>query len=176
MKSYSMKNLLFVIALSFTSTLGFAAKIDPDFAQPLHLSGDFLGLNLNSHNGIYKGNFVATQGSMKLEGHEIQLKQKSNQQLDSIIVFGQPVKFQKKNYRTGELIKGQAEKITYDANRLLVKLEGNAEMTSNFNKSIKSAVITYGLSTGEIEAIGNAARRVHIVIPANSSAQSSPIR
>lgn len=169
-----IKKVLF--CLFFLSHFAYSAHLDPDFKQPVLLSGDFLKVNLNSKNGIYKGNFVATQGSMKLEGTEINLQQKQNNELDMIIALGKPVKFQKKNHQTGELIQGRAQKITYDANKLLVILEGNAEIKSDFGKSLKGSLITYGLTTGEIEAKGDGQQRVQIMIAPNQSKQSSPLR
>jgi len=151
------------------------AQIDPDFSKPIQLSGDFSSINLNSKEGEYRGSFVAQQGSMKIEGDQLKLKQKQNKELDTIIAFGKPLKFKKKNYKTGELISGNAQKITYDANKLLVILEGNAEILSDSGKSLSSQIITYGLTSGEIKAIGSAQRRVQMVIPANSKRESSPL-
>ena len=154
----------------------YAAHPDPDFTQPIQLSGDFLNINLNTKNSIYKGNFVAVQGSMKLESHEMQVQQKPNNELDTIIAVGKPVRFQKKNYQTGELIQGQAEKITYDANKLFLILQGNAEIKINSGKNFKAAIITYGLTSGEIEAKGDRQQRVQITIPPNKTKQNLPIR
>ncbi len=171
----AMKKYLVLFFVLSAPNWAFSASHDPDFSQPMHLSGDSLEMNLNSGEGVYKGNFTAEQGSLKLEGSEIQFKQKQNRELDRIIAKGQPVRFQKKNYQTGELIKGSARKVTYDAGKLLVTLEGNAEISSDFGKSFKSPIITYGLTTGEIEALGNSKARVHIVIPPSRAKQSAPI-
>ena len=154
----TMKKCLVLLFVLSAPNWAFSASHDPDFSQPMHLSGDSLGMNLNSGEGVYKGNFTAAQGSLKLEGSEIQFKQKQNRELDRIIAKGQPVRFQKKNYQTGGLIKGSARKVTYDA-----------------GKSFKSPIITYGLTTGEIEALGNSKARVHIVIPPSRAKQSAPI-
>lgn len=169
-----MKKTLFIILLSLIP-IASRAQFDPDFSKPLELSGDFLSFNLNAREGVYQGNFIAKQGSMSIEGNEIELKQKKNKQLDRIIALGHSVEFKKKNYQTGELINGSAEKITYDANRLLVTLEGNAEISSDSGKSFKSAKITYGLTSGEIKAVGNGQRRVQIIIPPNSTKESMPL-
>jgi lipopolysaccharide transport protein LptA len=169
-----MKISLLFVLLSLVPICAIAQK-DPDFSQSIELSGDFLNLNLNSGNGVYKGNFIAKQGSMRIEGSEIQLKQKANKELDNIVASGNPVRFKKKNYSTGEIVSGVAKKITYDANKLLVTLEGNAEISTDQGKSFKSPIITYGLTTGEIEAKGNSQRRVQVVIPPNSTRESTPI-
>lgn len=139
-----MKKTLFIVILSLISITAIA-QFDPDFNKPLELSGDFLSFNLNAREGVYRGNFVAKQGSMVIEGSEISLKQKKNKQLDRIIALGRPVKFKKKNYQTDELINGSAEKITY------------------------------GLTSGEIKAVGNGQRRVQIIIPPNSTKESMPL-
>jgi len=170
----NMKTTLFLVILALIP-ISAIAQSDPDFNQQIELSGDFLNLNLNSGNGIYKGNFIAKQGSMRIEGNEIKLKQKANKELDNLIASGDPVRFKKKNYSTGEIVSGIAKKITYDANKLLVILEGNAEISTDHGKSFKSQIITYGLTTGEIEAKGNSQRRVQVVIPPSRTRDSVPI-
>ena len=169
-----MKTTLLFLLLAFIA-IDAIAQSDPDFNQPVELSGDFLNLNLNTGSGVYKGNFIAKQGSMKFEGNEIKVKQKANKELDNIIALGNPVKFKKKNYSSGEIVSGSAKKITYDANKLLVILEGEAEITTDLGKSFRSQIITYGLTSGEIEAKGNSQRRVQIIIPPNSARKSTPI-
>lgn len=161
------KHLILLFALS-APNWAFSASYDPDFSQPIQLSGDSLGLNLNSGEGAYKGNFTAVQGSMKLEGSEIQFKQKKNKELDKIIAKGQPVKFQKKSHQTGEWIKGRAQNVIYDAAKQEIRLEGNAEISGGFGKSFKSAIIIYRPAAGEIEARGDAKSRVRAVIPPNN--------
>lgn len=72
--------------LSFTLVLSCLAHLDnydPDFNKPINLAGIFLGLNFNSGIGIYKGNFIAIQRSIKIEGAEIHLKQTKNNELDN---------------------------------------------------------------------------------------------
>ena len=128
-----MKKLVFLLFLLLP--LSSFAKTDPDFAKPLELSGDFLSVNLNSKEGEYKGNFLAKKGSMKIEGNKIKIKQKQNKQLESIVASGQPVRFSKMNYQSNEMVNGSALKITYDANKLLITLEGNAEILSGSGNS-----------------------------------------
>lgn len=166
-----MKKLFGLFLVLFISTNSIA-KDDPDFSKSMEFSGNFLSMNLNSMEGEYKGNFIAQQGSMRIEGDQVQIKQKANKELDTIIALGQPVRFRKKNYQTGELINGSAQKVTYDANKLLITLEGNAEVVSDSGKSFSSHKITYGLTSGEIKAVGNSQRRVKIVIPPNSTRES----
>lgn len=170
-----MRHLFKLALLLSISTFSYADKLDPDFSQPLTLSGDFLKLNLNSGNGEYKGSFVATQGSMRLEGNALKLEQKKNMELDRITASGQPVRFSKRNYQTGETVNGSAQKIIYDANKLLIILEGNAKITSDQGKSMQGGMITYGLTSGEIVAKGNGVRRVQIIIPPNSAKESVPL-
>lgn len=165
----------FVFLLFVLLPLASFAKTDPDFAKPLELSGDFLSVNLNSREGEYKGNFLAKQGSMKIEGNQIKIKQKQNKQLESIIASGKPVRFSKMNYQSNEMVNGSALKITYDANKLLITLEGNAEILSGSVNSFRSHIITYGLTNGEIKAVGNSQRRVQIVIPPSGSRESTPL-
>ena len=72
---------------------------------------------------------------MKIEGNKIKIKQKQNKQLESIVASGQPVRFSKMNYQSNEMVNGSALKITYDANKLLITLEGNAEILSGSGNS-----------------------------------------
>lgn len=167
-----MNKICLLVLLVLYSPFTLATKTDPDFKESIELNGDYLDLNLNSGVGLYQGNFEAIQGSMRLQGNEIQVKQQKNHGLEYIVALGQPVKFQKKNYQTGELIKGNAAKITYDAKKLLITLEGGAEISSDQGRSIKSHVITYGLTTGEIEAKGQSQRRVQIIIPPSGIKES----
>lgn len=168
---FEMKKLAILLLFTLLPVASIA-KDDPDFTKPMEFSGDFLSLNLNSRDGEYKGNFVAIQGSMRIEGTHMKLKQKKNGELDMVEILGQPVKFKKRNYQTGELINGSAEKAMYDANKLLITLEGNAEVNSDSGRSFSSNKITYGLTSGEIKAVGNSQRRVKIVIPPNSTRES----
>lgn len=169
-----MKNFVLLIILFFP-IVSFA-KTDPDFAKPLELSGDFLNVNLNSRQGEYKGNFLVKQGSMKIEGNQLKLKQNQNKQLESIVANGQPVRFTKMNYQSNEIVNGSALKITYDANKLLITLQGNAEILTGSGNSFRSHIITYGLTNGEIKAIGNSQRRVQIVIPSSISRESISLK
>lgn len=169
-----MKRIIVLALFTLSSHLTFA-KTDPDFSQPIELTGDFLSLNLNSKVGEYKGNFLAKQGSMTIQGNSIKMTQKENKQLDRIIASGQPVKFSKKNYQNNELISGSASKITYDANKLVITLEGKAEILTSGGRSFRSEILYYGLTTGDIKAIGSSERRVKIVIPANSTSESVPL-
>ena len=169
-----MNKLICILPLFFIPITSLA-QVDPDFSKPMELSGDFLSLNLNSMEGEYKGSFIVQQGSMRIEGDQVKLKQKKNKELDTIIALGQPVKFRKKNYQTGELINGSAQKVTYDANKLLITLQGNAEISSDSGKSFSSQSITYGLTSGEIKAVGSAQRRVKIIIPPNRTRESASL-
>jgi lipopolysaccharide export system protein LptA len=166
-----MKKSLLLFPLMMTSSL-FAVQ-DPDFNQALQLSGDFAQFNIHNSSGYYKGNFLAKQGSMQITGNEIQLNQDKNKQLLSIVAFGNPVKLQKKIYKTQETIQASANKMTFDAKKSMITLEGNAVIKSDAGQQIKSAKISYDLISNDFEAIGKGQQRVEIIIHPNTLNQIS---
>ena len=152
-----------LLLLSLMTSSLFAAQ-DPDFAEPLQLSGDFAQFNIHSSSGYYKGNFIAKQGSMQITGDQIQLNQDKNKQLVSIVAFGNPLKLQKKIYKTKENIQASATKMTFDAKKSIITLEGNAMIKSDVGQHIKSSKITFDLISNDFEAIGNDQQRVEIIM------------
>lgn len=156
------KPRLFLLSWLMTSSL-FAAQ-DPDFNEPLQLSGDFAQFNIHNSSGYYKGNFSAKQGSMQITGNEIQLNQDKNKQLVSIIAFGTPLKLNKRIYKTKENIQASANKMIFDAKKSIITLEGNAMIRSDVGQQIKSSKITYDLISNDFEAIGNDQQRVEIIM------------
>ncbi len=159
------KILLLVTTITITTTV-FAAE-DPDFKKPMQLSGDFLKLNLNNSSGYYKGNFTASQGSLKISGDQINIQQDKNNQLVSISAFGKPLRLSKKIYKTKETISTTSNSLFYDAKNSTITLEGNAMIQSDLGQQIKSAKITYNLINSDFEALANQQQRVEILLQPN---------
>ncbi len=156
-----MHKSIFLFISLFLIHAAHAAQ-DPDLQQSIQISGDFLQMNVHTASGSYQGNFVATQGSMRLTGNKVQVNQDKNKQLVSIIASGNPVKFSKKIATTQETIQATASQITYQAQQNKITLEGNAALTSDAGKQIKAGKISYDLNTGNFQAERSGTQRVHI--------------
>ncbi|AOA59988.1 lipopolysaccharide transport periplasmic protein LptA [Acinetobacter larvae] len=149
----------------------YAAKVDPDFQQAIHIQAEYANVNLDQGGGKISGQFIATQGSMQIMAEQVDLRQQPDKSLDHLIATGHPVKFKKTNYQNGEHLNGSAQHIDYNAKTLVLTLTGQAHLSSDQGRDMRAHQIVYALTSGEIEA-----KTVQIIIPPSKQQHSIPLR
>ncbi|WP_298141263.1 lipopolysaccharide transport periplasmic protein LptA [uncultured Acinetobacter sp.] len=157
--------------LGMTLLASTAWALPSDRNQPISLVADRGSFNEKSGVMTYSGNVVIEQGTMKLQAASIVVNLNAKKEISSITASGSPARFQQQLEANKGLAKGQANKITYNAQTGILTLSGNAILEQN-GASLKGSTLRYSMNKGDIEAIGtpgSSSGRVQIVIPPSST-------
>ncbi|MGA9852199.1 MAG: lipopolysaccharide transport periplasmic protein LptA [Gammaproteobacteria bacterium] len=170
--SRKLRLLLLVCALSAASA--WALKTDKN--QPINIQadhGDFQGSSSsNNGTGIYTGNVLITQGSIRITADKAVLHM-LNGEIQTADLTGTPATFQQQP-DTGELAHGIANEIIYDQSKNEVDLLGKAQLHQG-ERLLTADIIHYNTATEHVIAIGGKnGGRVHITIPPKPRAPPQP--
>ncbi|TCM63804.1 lipopolysaccharide export system protein LptA [Acinetobacter calcoaceticus] len=151
--------------------------LDDDFNQPIHLSGDYAKYSTAKMDSLsYQGNVVLIQGSIKIQADQLTvLSNREQGGLQSIVLTGEPVKFQQQQQQSQKMAYGQANKVLYDATKLQIRLIGQASL-SHDGSNFSADNIRYGLKDGDMEGLSSTTRRVQLIIAPNAMRKVEPIR
>jgi len=119
--------ILFTIFTILMAHGGIAQDNVPD--QPLFLNADYIELNFNTGERLYRGNVVLTQGDITIECDEMTTIYDDQDELLHALCSGEPGIFKKEPGMAGqEALIGSAARITYDREKSQVMLVDGAEM------------------------------------------------
>ncbi|MDQ8936968.1 lipopolysaccharide transport periplasmic protein LptA [Acinetobacter rudis] len=167
----SQKSVL-VAALACASASVFALQSDRN--QPISLVADHATFNDKTGLTTYSGNVVIEQGTMKVQANSIVAQLNANKQVSVVTATGSPAKFQQQMDGNKGLVRGEAQKIIYNAETGILNMSGNAYLDQN-GASIRSSTLKYSMNKGDVEANGGAGSgqsnggRVKIVIPPSTN-------
>lgn len=119
--------------------VGGALALKTDKNQPINVRADHGDFKSDPDNnsigtGIYTGNVVITQGSIRLTADRAVLHLVDNE-LDTADVTGNPATFQQQP-DDGQLVDGTAQEITYSASKDEIVLITNARLTQTVMQQI----------------------------------------
>ena len=139
-----------------------------DLKQPIDIRADKSEFDEKAGRQTLTGNVEITQGSLRITADSIAIALKDNA-LSTITGTGSPIHFEQQN-EAGELMTGEAQRISYDALAGTLILEGKATL-SQPKQELVSERITFNARTQKVSAEGGPqAGRVSIQIQPPASA------
>jgi len=143
---------------------------ESDLTQPIDVRADRSEFDEQAGTQTLSGNVEITQGTLRIEAEKIAIKLKDNA-LHTIAGTGKPIRFEQEN-ESGELMRGEASSILYDAIAGTLTLEGSATL-SQPRQNLVSERIVFDARTQKVIAEGGGnTGRVSIQIMPPSSADS----
>jgi len=149
-----------------------------DRQQPITIDSDSAERDEKTGLTVYRGNVVARQGSLIIEGDLITIFYENNQ-VSRILCVGLPAHFEQETSRSGELVIAYGESIEYLPVAEKIKLEKNASISQK-GALIKGDVIDYDLKNETWKAKGDTSgnvggkARIQLIIPAANQEDESP--
>lgn len=143
---------------------------DSDLTQPIEVQADKSEFDEKAGTQKLSGNVEITQGSMRIRAEEIEISLKNNA-LHTITGSGDPIRFQQET-NAGEIMKGEAQNITYDALAGTLTLQGAATL-SQPRQNLVSELIVFDARSQKVKAEGGGETgRVNIQILPPTAADS----
>lgn len=133
-----------------------------DLTMPIDVRADKSEYDERAGTQTLSGNVEISQGTMRITADRIAIQLKDNA-LSEITGTGTPIRFEQEN-EAGELMRGEAQKIVYDALSGTLILEGSATLRQP-RQNLVSERITFDARTQKVSAEGGGATgRVNIQI------------
>ncbi len=163
LKAFNARIAMLAAALMLSITAPIAHAKKSDLSQPIDVSAD--RSEFDERKGVQSliGNVEIRQGTMRITASKIEIFLKDNR-LNRIEGVGNPINFEQKN-EADELVSGQAESISYDANTGTLILTGNATL-SQPRQQLESQRIVFDSNNQKVSAEGGNEGRVSIRIEA----------
>ena len=166
-----------VVGLCCASVSAFALQSDRN--QSISLLADRATFNDKTGVTTYSGNVEIEQGTMKVYANSIVAQLNKNKQISTITATGSPAKFQQQLDENKGIVRGEAQKIIYNAETGILNLIGNAYLYQN-GASIRSNTLKYSMNKGDIEASGGSTGtskgRLQIIIPPSTQKSFPGVR
>ena len=163
-----IRTRLVCIAVLLTSVFSpFSLALPDDKNQPISISADSATKDGNKGITIYSGDVIITQGSVRITGDTITLKE-NNGAIQSIVTEGSPATFRQKVSLQGSTVEAEGNKLDYQSRNEILIITGNAKVKQD-NRITQSNFIRYNISNNQINAGKNNASesgRVNMIIPA----------
>lgn len=150
-----MPVILKILGVSLLSTLIVVSPSlharESDLTQPIDVRADRSEFDEKAGTQTLQGNVEISQGTLKINAEQIAIALKDNA-LHTISGTGTPIRFQQEN-EAGELMRGEAGKILYDAIAGTLTLEGSATL-SQPRQNLVSERIVFDARTQKVKAEG----------------------
>ncbi len=157
-------SLFYVLVCALLCALLFSASAQArqsDFTQPIFINADRTEYDEQTGVQIWSGNVEMTQGTMLIKADQITITLRDNK-LSRVEGTGSPIEFQQEN-EAGELVKGNATAIDYDAENNSLALSGGATLTQP-GQRLQSERIVFDINNQKVSAEGGNNGRVSIQI------------
>lgn len=152
MSLYNRKPVLLLIALAIPLLgTGAVQARQSDLTQAIDVRADKSEYDEKAGTQTLSGNVEISQGTLRISADKIAISLKDNA-LHTISGTGSPIQFQQEN-EAGELMKGEARNIIYDALAGTLTLEGAASL-SQPRQNLVSERITFDARTQKVSAEG----------------------
>ncbi|WP_232846413.1 lipopolysaccharide transport periplasmic protein LptA [Amphritea pacifica] len=142
-----------------------AMALPDDARQPIHITADSATRNDQTGITLYKGDVLLTQGSMKVTGDSIELRQ-SGRSVTSIIAKGGPAEFQQRPAANKEVTHAYGEVLHYNIRTKELEITGQAKVSQG-SDSFSGNRIIYDMNKSTVNAFSdNSAngQRVQMII------------
>ena len=122
-----------------------------DLSKPIDVRADSSEYDEKAGLQTLSGNVQIIQGSMKINADFISISLKNNE-LSVIEGRGKPIRFEQEN-EAGDLMRGEAQEVIYDARNGTLTLKGAAKL-SQPQQDLSSEKITFNAETQKVSAEG----------------------
>ncbi len=148
-----LEQLLFLVAvICFALPTSSAMARESDLQQPIDVSADRSEYDDRAGTQKLIGNVEIRQGTMRITADSIEITLKNNA-LARIDGKGSPIRYEQEN-EAGELLKGEAREVNYDALDGSLVLSGAAKL-SQPQRNIQSERIEFNVRTQTVSAEGS---------------------
>lgn len=174
LKYRQIKSTLWLIILFSADSIW---ALPSDRQQPVSVEANRAEMDDQKGISIYRGNVILMQGSMILKCNLLTTYHANeNRALIKAVAEGNPASFRQRPATDKEEITATAPRIEYIADKQLIYLLDNAEVTQGRN-IFKSKRIEYNIQDNQIHAEGGANQneRVKIILFPQEKAKSNPI-
>ena len=159
-----------LIALPMTAT-----ALPDDARKPIHISADTASRNEQTGITLYQGDVELSQGSMKITGQSLELRQQ-NGGVTGIIAKGSPAHFQQRPAIDQEVTHAYGSVLDYNIRTKELEITGQAKVSQG-SDSFSGKRIIYNMKNSTVKAFGdkqNQGQRVQMVIQPKAPAEPTP--
>lgn len=151
--SSPLAGLILLIAVLFTLPV---QALDSDNQQPINIQADQAEFNPNTGIATYTGAVVLTQGSLKVEAHQLTIYQSDTGELDKVVAKGEQkrVHIQQQPNAQDPLVHAYAMQAEFFAIEQEILLKQNAEVENGSDRFTGDS-IRYNLQSRNIRAWGD---------------------
>ncbi|MDF2182187.1 lipopolysaccharide transport periplasmic protein LptA [Neptuniibacter sp. CAU 1671] len=171
-----MRNSLGVIfAVCCSLMSGMALALPDDQNQPIHIAADKAQINDKTGITIYTGNVIITQGSILIEGDQVELYRKDGN-VDKVIAKGKPAHFRQKNTATDPFTDAWGLHMVYLINTRILTITEQAKVIQG-SDTFTGQKIDYDISRSLVNAFGgteteSGSGRVQMIIQPKQSSET----
>jgi lipopolysaccharide export system protein LptA len=170
MKKLSLHNLITSsLILAFSSPLLHALSTDKN--QDIEIESDSVYLDDTQNMGIYSGDVVVIQGSIRITGDTLTIHYTDDNEIEKIVVEGQPATFRQLPDESTVYDEAEALIMEYHENNSLIILTNSARVKQGDRRLIAEH-IEYDTDLSQVSATGappnsttNQDTRVRLIIP-----------
>lgn len=161
MRQPPVKSLL-LLALALAAPGALALPTDRD--QPVQISANSARFNEKTGIATYTGAVVIRQGSLEIRADEIVITTDAKGAMLTTVARGAPARFQQQPDPKKAVVTAEAARIDYDARSEVITLAGKARLRQE-GSSFQGSTITYNSQRQQVDAKGEGAERVMLVLP-----------
>ena len=132
---------------------GLASALPEDKSQPIHIAADSANMNELTGITVYKGAVNVQQGTLKIEGSTVELKQK-NGGVTNIKALGSPAHYEQKPNKQEPLTHAYGNKLDYDTTAEILVITGKAKVTQGGDVFTGDRIV-YNMKKSTIEAFSD---------------------
>lgn len=136
-----------------------------DAHQAIHISADSATRNDKTGITIYSGDVILTQGSMKITGQSLELRQ-TDKAVSSIIAKGNLAQFQQRPAADKEITHAYGKVLDYNIRTKELEITGQAKVSQGTD-SFSGNRIVYDMKKSTVKAFGDSSskgERVQMII------------
>lgn len=147
-----------------------------DARQAIHITADSATRNDQTGITLYKGDVLLTQGSMKVTGDSIELRQ-TGKSITTIIAKGRPAEFQQRPAANKEVTHAYGEVLDYNIRTKELEITGQAKVSQG-SDSFSGNRIVYDMNKNTVNAFSDKSdngQRVQMIIQPKATEQEPPV-
>ncbi|WP_428033547.1 lipopolysaccharide transport periplasmic protein LptA [Amphritea sp.] len=152
-----------------------AMAMPDDARQAIHITADSATRNDQTGITLYKGDVLLTQGTMKVTGDSIELRQ-TGTSISTIIAKGHPAEFQQRPAANKEVTHAYGEVLDYNIRTKELEITGQARISQG-SDSFSGNRIVYDMNKSTVNAFSDHSidgQRVQMIIQPKSTQQTTP--
>jgi len=138
----------------FLSSLAFGLMEDSE--QPIEIEANSVMVDESSGFNEFVGNAVVKQGSLRMSAELIQV-QTNSEGVETMLAKGtseNPAKYIQNQENQPRFIEATANLITYDVNKGMIYLDGNANLIQGFD-SFSGDKLNYDINSDKVVVLGS---------------------